>query len=179
MLLRSATLESIAAPVRRVLQSGRAQWPNGLKSLRSPILVAVAYYLGAQLAFAVGTYSDRIFAPFWPPNIVLFCALIFVPKRQWWWYIAAAFPAHVIAEHSVDMPLVQMLVAFATNCAVATINAYGLRYFLKERPWLGTLWNSSIYILVTAAAGPAISALGGAFVQVLSTGQLLHYWSYW
>src|SRR6187399_2214105 len=115
----------------------RAERFGGANTVRNVLIVAIAYYLGAEIAFLIGTLSDRIFAPFWPPNIVLFCALIFVPKRQWWWYIAAAFPAHAIAEYSVGMPTLQMLVAFATNCAVATLNAYGLRYFLKERPWLG------------------------------------------
>ena len=45
-------------------------------SLRGPIIVAVAYFIGAEIAFLIGTLSDRIFAPFWPPNVVLFCALL-------------------------------------------------------------------------------------------------------
>ena len=93
--------------------------------LRGPLLVALAYFLGAEAAFFIGTLSDQIFALFWPPNVVLFCALLIVPQRQWWLYIAAAFPAHVIAELGVGMPVPQLLVAFATNCMVALLNAYG------------------------------------------------------
>src|SRR5262245_59830763 len=89
---------------QRWLQSARVQLPPSLKSLLAPFLVAIAYYLGAQAAFWIGTLSDRIFAPFCPPNIILFCALILVPKRKWWLYIAAAFPAHVVAEITVAMP---------------------------------------------------------------------------
>ena len=48
-----------------------------------PVLVAFAYYLGAEAAFLVGTLSDNIFAPFWPPNIILFCALMLVPYQSW------------------------------------------------------------------------------------------------
>src|SRR5438309_11385756 len=59
----------------------------------TPILVALAYYLGAEAAFGVGTLSDRIFAPFWPPNIVLLCALLLLPPRRWWIVLAAALPA--------------------------------------------------------------------------------------
>src|SRR5215472_3536320 len=88
-------------PGQRWLQSGRVHLAPRFKSLAAPLLVAVGYYLGAQAAFAVGTLSDRIFAPFWPPNIILFCALLLVPKRQWWVYIAAAFPAHFVAELTV------------------------------------------------------------------------------
>jgi integral membrane sensor domain MASE1/anti-sigma regulatory factor (Ser/Thr protein kinase) len=150
-----------------------------LKSLKAPIFVAIAYYLGAQAAFAVGTLSDRIFAPFWPPNVVLFCTLILVPKHRWWLYIATAFPAHVLAELSVGMPAGQQLVAFATNCMVATLNAWGVQRFLKEPPWFGTLRNASIYIMITAGISPAISAFGGAFVQILGEGRIDNYWAHW
>src|SRR5262245_38023405 len=146
----------------------QSSWfPKEIKSLRIPLVVAVIYYLGAEAAFAVGTLSDRIFAPFWPPNIVLFCTLLLVPKRQWWLYIAATFPAHAIAELAVGMPLAQLLVAFATNCAVAILNAVGVRWLLKHPPWFATLRSASIYILITAGIGPAIAAFGGAFVQIL------------
>ena len=77
--------------------------------LQGPLLVALAYFLGAQAAFFIGTLSDQIFALFWPPNVVLFCALLIVPQRHWWRYIAAAFPAHVMAELGVGMPGPQLL----------------------------------------------------------------------
>src|SRR5262245_4343750 len=118
----------------------RPGWfPKWLKGLGTPVFIALAYYLGAEAAFAIGTLSDRIFAPFWPPNIVLFCTLLLVPKRQWWVYILAAFPAHVVAEIAVGMPPAQLFVAFATNCAVAILNAVGVRWFLRQRPWFATL----------------------------------------
>src|SRR3954462_2825601 len=124
------------------LESARAPLPPWLKSLGGPILIAIAYYLGAQAAFAVGTLSDRIFAPFWPPNIILFCTLLFVPKRQWWLYIADTFPAHLAAEAAVSMPVAQSLVAFGTNCMVAILSAIGVQRFLREPPWFGTLRNT-------------------------------------
>src|SRR4030095_5074196 len=107
---------------RRCLQLFQVRLTN-LKSFGAPVFVAIAYYVGAQAAFAIGTFSDRIFAPFWPPNIVLFCTLLLVPKRQWWLYIAATFPAHALAEIAVGMPAGQLFVAFATNCVVAVLNA--------------------------------------------------------
>jgi integral membrane sensor domain MASE1/anti-sigma regulatory factor (Ser/Thr protein kinase) len=166
-------------PGSRASAAQRTVSAEFLKSLKAPVLVAIAYYLGAQAAFAVGTLSDRIFAPFWPPNAVLFCTLILVPKRRWWLYIAAAFPAHVLAELSVGMPADQQLVAFVTNCMVATLSAWGVQRFLKEPPWFGTLRNASIYILITAGISPAISAFGGAFVQLLGDGRIDNYWAYW
>src|SRR5436189_2874719 len=98
----------------------------------SAAVVAIAYWIGAEIAFLIGTLSDRIFAPFWPPNVILFCTLLVVSKRRWWLYIAAAFPAHVIAEISVGMPAAQLLVAFVTNCMVAILSALGIRRFGNE-----------------------------------------------
>src|SRR5215470_13562428 len=88
-------------------------------ALLGPILVGIAYYLGARVAFLIGTLSDKIFAPFWPPNAILFCALAIAPFRYWSIYVLAALPAHVMAEIAVGMGWQQMAVAFVTNCMVA------------------------------------------------------------
>jgi signal transduction histidine kinase len=147
--------------------------------LKGPALLALIYFLGAEIAFYIGTLSDRIFALFWPPNVVLFCALLIVPQRRWWLYIAAAFPAHVVAEVGVGMPVPQLLVAFATNCMVALLNAYGVRRFVGDPPWFGTFKKASLYIVIAAGVSPALSALGGAFVPILGDGALANYWIYW
>jgi signal transduction histidine kinase len=161
------------------LRSSLAWARESATSLKGPALVALIYFLGAEAAFYIGTLSDRIFALFWPPNVVLFCALLIVPQRRWWLYIAAAFPAHVIAEVGVGMPAPQLLVAFATNCMVALLNAYGVRRFVGDPPWFGTFQKASLYIVIAAGVSPALSALGGAFVPILGGGALSDYWIYW
>ena len=161
------------------VRSGWAWLRHSAASLRGPALVALIYFFAAEAAFYIGTLSDRIFALFWPPNVVLFCALLIVPQRRWWLYIAAAFPAHVIAEFGVGMPAPQLLVAFATNCMVAILNAYGVRRFVGDPPWFGTFQKASLYIVIAAGVGPALSALGGAFVPILGGGPLSNYWIYW
>src|SRR5215510_8248368 len=93
------------------------------KTFRNALIVAVAYYVGAEIAFLVGTLSDRIFAPFWPPNVVLFCALLVTARPRWWLCILAALPAHILVELQVGMEAPQIIVAFVTNCAVAVANA--------------------------------------------------------
>ena len=146
---------------------------------RGPIFVALAYFAGAEAAFYVGTLSDKIFAPFWPPNIILFIALLLVPERRWWLFIAASFPAHALAESGVGMPVGQMLVAFATNCMVAVLNAVAVRRLLHGPPWLADLRKASLYVLITAGVSPAISALGGAFVPIMGGGPFNEYWHFW
>ena len=161
----------------RSLQERPARF-GGANMIRNVLIVAIAYYIGAELAFLIGTLSDKIFAPFWPPNIVLFCALLLAPPRQWWIYIAAAFPAHTMAELGVGMPMPQLIVAFATNCLVAIANAFAVRRLMVEPPWFGTIRKTIIYVLITAFLSPAFCALGGAFVQVFGGGSLDDYGLY-
>lgn len=162
----------------------------GLRNLRKPfislegealkpVLASLAYFVGAEAAFLVGTLSDRIFAPFWPPNVILFCALLFAPPTRWWLYVLAAFPAHAVAELHVAMPAPAVLVAFATNCVVALLNAVLVRNMLGEPPWLASFRKASLYILITAVASPAIAALGGAFVPIMGGAATDHYLTFW
>ena len=152
---------------------------HALAFLQGPALVALAYFVGAQAAFYIGTLSDQIFALFWPPNVVLFCALLIVPQREWWLYIAAAFPAHAVAELGVGMPMPQLLLAFATNCMVALLNAYSVRRFVGDPPWFGNFRKALTYIVITAGISPALSAFGGAFVPILGGGPIREYWIFW
>jgi signal transduction histidine kinase len=170
----SSTIE--ADPSRVSTLAAPRRW---LAGTRLPLLVGLAYYFGAQFAFLIGTLSDRVFALFWPPNVILFCALLFRPRREWPACIAAAFIAHVVAELGVGMPLAQLLVAFVTNCMVALLNAYAVRRLLDPPPWLGTFKRMGIYILITAGVSPAVVALGGAFVPILGGGSVQDYWLFW
>lgn len=155
------------------------RWRRFISEAGGPAFVAVAYLAGAEAAFFVGTLSDNIFAPFWPPNVILLCALLLVPKRKWWAYIATIFPVHVVAEIGVGMPVPQLLVAFATNCAVAVASALLLIRITGRPPWLGSLRNTGAYILVAAFIVPAVVALGGAFVPILGGGPIEKFWIFW
>ena len=152
--------------------------PSGLP-IWEAVAVAIAYLIGAEIAFLIGTLSDKIFAPFWPPNIVLMCALFLAPTRDWWIYILAVLPAHVLAELGVGMPPAQMLVAFLTNCLVAIISVVAMRRLVSGSSWFGTLLGALLYVLIAALASPAVVALGGAFVPILGGGALDQYWTFW
>jgi signal transduction histidine kinase len=156
------------------------RWPLDLwRAFQGPLLLAAAYFVGAEIAFAIGTLSDKIFAPFWPPNVILLCALLLAPERRWWVYIAAAAPAHMIAEFGIGMPAAQMLLAFATNCGVALLNALTVRRLVGHAPWFGDLRTLAAYIVVTAGLAPAAVAFAGAFVPILGGGAIEKYWLFW
>jgi signal transduction histidine kinase len=141
------------------------------------LIVFFAYLLGAEAAFVVGTLSDKIFAPFWPPNIVLFCALLVLPRERWWLALAAAFPAHVIAEVKVGMPVHQLMVAFATNIAVALAAAEIIRRL--QFPWFRTSKSAAAYVVLVGVLCPAVVALGGAFVPIAGGGAPQRYFEFW
>jgi signal transduction histidine kinase len=145
--------------VRRVLP------PGG--EMVTALVVGVAYYAGAELAFWVGTLS-YFFAPLWPPNMILFCALLRAPYRAWWLYLAAVLPAHIVAETGVGMQMAPLLGAFVCNVALALCSAAALRRLSDGPPWLDTLAKAWIFILVVAVAAPTLIGCGIAALGWLS-----------
>lgn len=150
-----------------------------MRGLEGPLVVSLGYFLGAEAAFFIGTLSDNFFAPFWPPNVVLFCALAFAPYSRWWIYLAAVLPIHIIVEWQVAMPPPQIAVAFLTNCAVAILNALIVKQLLVSPPWLDSFRRALVYVIGTAGISPAVVAFGGAFVRIIVEGQMHAYWIYW
>jgi len=161
------------------LENTPTGWGYVVTRLKGPLCLSIAYYLGAQAAFYVGTLSDHIFAPFWPPNIILFCILLFVPYQHWWLYVAAAVPAHLFAELQVGMLLPQIGVAFATNCTVAFLSAVMVRRLLGGPPWFDNFQKTVAFVVITAVISPAVAALGGAFVRISEGAALESYGLFW
>jgi signal transduction histidine kinase/integral membrane sensor domain MASE1 len=162
---------AIWAPITSM--RSRPLWP-----MLGPALLAVAYYTGAEAAFAIGTLTQQ-FAPFWPPNVALLCALLVAPRRHWLLYVAAAFPAHLLAERGVAMPLPQLLAAFGCNVSVALLNAVALSRLLRDQARLRSLRNASLYLLVAVVVNPAVVAFAAGFEPTLGDGDPQQYWQFW
>ena len=60
-----------------MLVTWRLQPPFPFNQFGGLLVTALGYLIGAEMAFAIGTLSDNFFAPFWPPNSVLFIAFLF------------------------------------------------------------------------------------------------------
>lgn len=146
---------------------------------RGPVIASMAYFLGAQAAFLVGTLSDEIFAPFWPPNMILFCALVGARYTDWWKYLIAVLPAHTLAELQVGMDWPQLIVAFLTNCAVASLSAWAIKWLLGGPPWLSSFRRALIFVIVTAVVAPATVAFLGAYVRIYGGAPSADYWTFW
>jgi signal transduction histidine kinase len=143
-----------------------------------PVAAALAYYAGAKVAFHVGTLS-HLFAPLWPPNVVLLIALLATPRRRWWTFVAAALPVHLLAEMEAGMPALQALAAFVSNCVFALLSAAGLCRLIGGPRWLGDLRRVIAYLAVAAIIGPGIAAFGAAAEPILIGAEAGDYWGYW
>src|SRR5688572_9499862 len=119
----------------------------------APLGVSLLYFLAAEAAFAVGTLTQT-FAPFWPPNVVLLCTLLRVPRSRWPLYLAAVFPAHFIAEQLVGMPVPQLFAAFFCNASFAVLCAVVLQRVLGPPPWCDSLRKAILYLFIAAGAVP-------------------------
>src|SRR6476620_3366575 len=86
---------------RGELESRRAQL---LRPALAMLLVGSAYYAGSKIGFAL-TFQPHPVSTLWPPNSILFAALLVCPTRQWWFVLLAAFPAHLLVELNAHIPL--------------------------------------------------------------------------
>src|SRR6185503_10510669 len=99
-------MSSVGRSLTAVTSASTLEWWG--RSLRMPALVALAYYLGAEAAFVVGTLSDKIFAPFWPPNIISLCTLNFTRLSVLWDLVRGTSPIHHSAVRGVGMGILDI-----------------------------------------------------------------------
>jgi len=136
-----------------------------LRIVLSALLVGAAYYVGAKIGFAL---TFRIFpvSTLWPPNSILFAALLLSPKRSWWVPLLATFPAHLLAQLNADIPTAMILCWYISNCSEALIGASLLRYLTKSEVDFDNTRHVSVFILVSLL-GPFLSSfLDAGFVML-------------
>jgi len=156
--------------------------PNNLASRRflrpalAALSVGAAYYIGAKIGFAL-TFQPHPVSTLWPPNSILFAALILSKPRSWWFLLLAAFPAHLLVQLNADIPSTMILCWFVSNCTEALISAYLLRYLTdKSELRFDNTHHVSIFILVSLL-GPFLSSfLDSAFVMLNHFGDS-PYWA--
>src|SRR3954462_8298914 len=93
--------------------------PPAYRTGAMALLVAASYYAGANLGFIL-RLPPTVPSVLWPPNAILTATLLLTPRRRWWIYLLAAFPAHLAAELPA-WPLPLVLLLFVTNCSEALL----------------------------------------------------------
>jgi signal transduction histidine kinase len=139
--------------------------------LWSALAVAVGYYLAARLGFAF-TLQPHPISTLWPPNALLMAALLLTPARSWWVLLAAALPAHLLAELQSGVPLAMVLGWYASNCSEALIGAGLVCAFVPCPLRLDSLRTSGIFLVLGGVAAPlASSFLDAALVKLIGFGE--------
>lgn len=142
------------------------------------LLVALAYYLGARIGFAL-TLQPHPISVLWPPNSILLAALLLTPMRFWWVILLAAFPAHLAAQLQSNVPPAMILCWFISNSCEALIGAGCVRYLIDHPVRFDRLRNIGIFCFFAALLAPFLSFfLDAAFVALNQWGQD-SYWQVW
>jgi len=140
--------------------------------------VAVAYYVGARIGFAL-TAAPTPVSTLWPPNAILLAALLLTPPRWWLVVLVAAFPAHLAVELGSGVPLSMVLSWFVSNSAEAVIGAVGVRRFNDRPGHLDSFRQVTVFVAFAAILAPFLSSfLDAAFVQWNGWGTD-SYWQVW
>ena len=146
-----------------------------LRAAGAALLVSGAYYIGANLGFAL-TFQPHPVSTLWPPNSILLAALLLSQTRSWWFLLLAAFPAHLLVEINQDIPWTMILCWFVSNCSEALIGALIFRYFIKSETRFDNTHHVSIFILAALLAAFLSSFLDAAFVMLNRFG-VSPYWA--
>ena len=145
--------------------------------LRVAVFVFVGYYLGARLGLAL-TFVPNPISVLWPPNSVAFGAMLLLPAGSWWVVVAAALPAHLLAELQGGVPIAMVLCWFVSNMSEAMIGAACLQLLLRQPLTFATLRDVSAFMVAAFVAAFASSFLDAAFVALNRFGDS-PYWIVW
>ena len=145
-----------------------------LRPVIAALLVSASYYLGAKIGFLL-TFKPHPVSTLWPPNSILFAALLLCPLRWWWFLLLAAFPAHLATQLNADIPLTMILCWFVSNCSEALFGASVLRYLTKNQVRFDSIYNVGMFLLVALLAPFLSSFLDAGFVVLNQFGTS----SYW
>src|SRR5262245_19347435 len=90
--------------------------------LANAVALAAAYYVGARIGFVL-RFPPATPSVLWPPNAILASALLLAPVDRWWFYLAAALPAHLLVQIPAGFPIALSLALFLTNSSEALMAA--------------------------------------------------------
>jgi two-component system sensor histidine kinase UhpB len=138
------------------------------------LAVAISYYLGTKVGFAL-TPTEKPISTFWPPNAILLAALLLIPKRMWWLLILAVLPAHLLVQMQTGVPVLTAIGWFIGNGAEAVLGATLISHFIKTE----SLFESVHGLVVFLGFGVVLAPLATSFLDagvVVKTGWGHGYW---
>jgi hypothetical protein len=141
-------------------------------------LVALAYYAGARIGFAL-TLKPSPVSTLWPPNSILLAAFLLTPSGCWWALVLGAFVAHLAVQLQSGIPLPMVLGWFVSNSSEALIGAGIIRHFIKGPLHFESFRQVGVFVVGAALIGNFVSSfLDAGFVSLVGWGRA-GYWDVW
>jgi PAS domain S-box-containing protein len=140
------------------------------------LLVALAYYAGAQVGFHL-KFPSIPTSIFWLPNATMFAVFLLAPVRRWWVYALAALPAHVAALAANHVPPTALALLFVSNLADGALAAFAMRRFSRGRSPFDGFREVGLFLLFAAAAPFVVSFADAAVVTFTGWGH--GFWLIW
>jgi signal transduction histidine kinase len=169
-------LDHIVDTESRVSQ--RTAVPGLIRSAAgAALLIALGYYAGAKLGFAL-TLAPVPVSTLWPPNAILLAGLLLTPAGRWPLVLAAVFVAHLAVQFQSGVPLAMVLCWYVSNCSEALVGAVLLRRFGGGVPTFETFRNTTLFLGCAGLAAFLSSFLDAAFVAANGWGDS-DYWTVW
>jgi integral membrane sensor domain MASE1 len=161
--------------VERHIQSGiresRFQKKETLRVLGSASLVAIGYYVGTRVGFAL-TPSGQPNSTFWPPNAILLAAFLLAPRRLWWTFLLTVLPAHLLAQLQTGVPTSTALGWFISNTSEALIGALCITRFANQKSLFDSVRGVFVFVVFGVILAPfATSFLDAAAVVITHWGR--------
>ncbi len=148
-----------------------------LKPFLYAALTATGYYFGAKLGFALTPVPFPI-STLWPPNAILFAALLLAPFRFWGLILVAVLPVHLLVQFESGVPLLRSVGWFLTNTAEGLLGAILLRKCFNGISCFDSLGGVARFLIYGVIIPPFVTSFLDAAV-VASTGWQANYWELW
>ena len=149
----------------------------GNSRLALALLVFAGYYVGARIGLAL-TFPPNPISVLWPPNAILFAALLIAPRDRTWIVIAAALPAHLLAELQSQVPPTMVMCWFVSNITEALIGSAGTRWLMRGAIPFDSLRGTVAFLAASFVAVFLSSFLDSALI-VLNRWSDPSFWQLW
>ncbi|MET0378173.1 MAG: MASE1 domain-containing protein, partial [Spongiibacteraceae bacterium] len=143
------------------------------------VLVALAYFLATQLGLAFTLQPQQV-STLWPPNAILLAALLLTRPSQWWLFLLAAFPSHLLAQLIQDVPLLLAVFWYFSNLTEVIIAAGLIKILLNGRcPRFDYFYDVGIFLVAGVLIAPFIASFIDIGAMKLLQGSPENFWMSW
>jgi signal transduction histidine kinase len=157
---------------------GPTAWVPVPPSVTAALIIALGYYAGAHLGFAL-TLTPVPVSTLWPPNAILLAGLILTPARWWAGVLTAVFAAHIAVQFQSGVPTLMVLCWYISNCTEALIGALLLRTYGRQGPMFETFRGAATFFVCAGIVGPFVSSFIDAGFVVANGWGNQSYWLIW